>query len=114
MQNSFQRFEIDHLSASSLNLWRSSPGIWAYRYIGKLKEPGNPAMWRGTAVENGLIALLHGRPLLAAIDAAFQSFDLNAEGYEEQDHDLWAERNLIVMMLEQCSKWQPPSTLNAV
>ena len=55
--NSFGRFGISHLSASSLNLWRASPGIFALRYLAKIKDSGNAAMWRGSAVENGLAAV---------------------------------------------------------
>jgi hypothetical protein len=79
MRNSFDRFNIPHLSASSLNLWRSAPGIWALRYVRGIKDGGNPAMWRGSAVENGLAALLHGRTLEQAIYIAEQSFDMNVK-----------------------------------
>lgn len=108
--NSFQRFQIEHLSPSSLNLWRSAPGIWALRYIAKMKDSGHPAMWRGTAVENGLAALLHGQPLASAISAAYQSYDLNSKDYPD---DVTEERELIAPMVEQCVKWKPPSHLNA-
>jgi hypothetical protein len=47
--NTFERHGIDHLS-SSLNLWRASPCLWCARYLADLKEDGNLAMWRGTAV----------------------------------------------------------------
>jgi hypothetical protein len=108
--NSFQRFGFDHLSASSLNLWRTSPGIWALRYIAKIKDGGSPAMWRGTAVENGLAFLLRGQTLDAAVGAAHQSFDLNAKDYSEDSTD---ERDLIAPMVEQCVKWTAPSALIA-
>ena len=51
--NAFERHGIDHLSASSLNLRRASPGLWAARYLAGLSEDG-AAMWRGSAVEAGL------------------------------------------------------------
>jgi hypothetical protein len=107
MQNSFQRFGIEHLSASSLNLWHASPGIFALRYLAKIKDDGNSAMWRGSAVENGLAVLLHGQPLDSAIEHAHQAFDLNAQGVIDDD----GERELIAPMLEQCSKWKAPSDL---
>lgn len=112
MRNSFERFNISHLSASSLNLWRSAPGIWALRYVGGIKDGGNPAMWRGSAVENGLAALLHKQPLATAITASYRAFDLNAENAEQND-ELTNERDLIAPMLEQCAKWQAPSMLAA-
>ncbi len=109
--NSFARFKIEHLSASSLNLWRAAPGIFALRYIAKIKDAGNAAMWRGTAVENGLAALLRGSNLADAMDLARQNFDINATN--AADDELSAERDLISPMLDQCAKWQPPSDLNA-
>lgn len=69
-------------------------------------------MWRGTAVENGLAALLRGVPLAGAVAAAHQSFDLNSRLNTDQT-ELEGEQGLIAPMLEQCSKWKPPSTLNA-
>lgn len=111
--NSFERFGIGHLSASSLNLWTASPGIWALRYLAKIKDAGNPAMWRGSAVENGLAVLLRRQPLQLAYQAAHQSFDLNAKDYAEIDGDLTDERALIEPMLSECVRWKPPSDLNA-
>lgn len=111
--NSFQRFGIGHLSASSLNLWQSAPGIFALRYIAKIKDGGNPAMWRGTAVENGLAALLHRQPLASATAAAYQSYDLNSKDFTEDDDELIEQRALIAPMLTECIKWKPPSDLNA-
>jgi hypothetical protein len=109
--NSFARFGIDHLSSSSLNLWQSSPGIWAYRYIGRVRDGGNAAMWRGSAVENGLAALLRGGTAEQSALVAHTSFDLNCGG--EITDEIEAERELITPMLKQCHLWQPPSALNA-
>lgn len=109
-QHSFQRFGIDHLSASSLNLWRASPGIFVLRYLAKIKDDGNAAMWRGSAVENGMAALLRNQPLADAAIVAHQAFDLNAKDNTE---DADEERELIAPMLDQCSKWKAPSDLNA-
>jgi hypothetical protein len=77
--NAFERHGIDHLS-SSLNLWRASPGLWSARYLADLKEDGNNAMWRGTAVEAGLRHVLYGAPLEEARQAAIDSFEGNAVG----------------------------------
>lgn len=111
--NSFARFGINHLSASQLNLWRGAPGLYLLRYIAKIKDSGNPAMWRGSAVENGLAALLRGQKLPVATEVSHQAFALNAKDYAEQDGDLTTERELISPMLTECLKWQPPSDLNA-
>lgn len=108
--NSFERHGITHLSASSLNLWKGAPGLWCLRYIARIKDEGSPAMWRGSAVENGLAALLRGQTLPTAINIALQSFDLNSANYQEEVSE---ERDLIEPMLEQCIRWQAPSQLNA-
>ena len=108
--NSFERFRINHLSASSLNLWMSSQSIWAARYIGNIKDDGNAAMWRGSAVENGLAALLRGQAIEFAVGAAHQAFDLNCNLATDVSSD---ERDLIQPMLDQCAAWKPPSELLA-
>jgi hypothetical protein len=109
--NSFARFGIDHLSPSSLNLWQSSPGIWALRYVGRIKDGGNAAMWRGTAVENGMAAFLRGANEITAGNIALNAFDLNCAG--QITDEITAEMELILPMLRQCRLWQPPSELNA-
>ena len=108
--NSFERFGIRHLSPSSLNLWKGAPGLWCLRYLAGIKDGGNAAMWRGTAVENGLSALLRGQGLANAIAAAHQSFDLNAK---DSTDDVSEERDLIAPMVTECAKWKAPSDLNA-
>lgn len=109
--NPFTRHGIEHLSPSSLNCWRAAPGIWTLRYLARIKDDGNPAMWRGSAVENGLAAFLRGASFDDCMSVAHQAFELNAQG--EINEDISAERDLIAPMLQQCAKWQPPSDLNA-
>jgi len=111
MTHSFQRFGLEHLSPSSLNLWTASPGLWALRYVGKIKDTGSAAMWRGSAVETGMRALLHGLTTDDASMNAHLSFDMNAAG--EVSDEIDAERNLIQPMLDQCQNWQKPSEINA-
>jgi hypothetical protein len=111
MRNAFERFNISHLSPSSLNLWRSAPGIFALRYIAGIKDGGKAAMWRGTAVETGLAALLRGETSGEALNAAHMNFDLNAMGIIDEANE--PERALIEPMLKECAKWKPPSDLNA-
>lgn len=107
----FKRFGIAHLSPSSLNCWRSAPGVWALRYLAKVRDDGNAAMWRGTAVEAGLAAILRGANLEKAQAAAMQSFDMNCQGETSEDID--AEQELIGPMLEQCQLWKPPADFAA-
>ena len=106
------RFGIEHLSPSSLNLWRSSPGLWALRYVAKIKDDGNAAMWRGKAVEDGFAALLRGTDIRAAQSMALQTFDQNAQG--ESSDTIDAEREMIGPMIFSASLgWQKPGPLNA-
>jgi hypothetical protein len=111
MRNSFERFNIDHLSPSSLNTWKTAPGIWAIRYIAGIKDGRVPRMQRGTAVETGLAALLRGETPDDALNAAYTNYDINMLGIS--DDTLETEREIIAPMLAQCAKWQPPSELNA-
>jgi hypothetical protein len=111
MRNSFERFNIDHLSPSSLNTWKTAPGIWALRYVAGIKDGRVPRMQRGTAVETGLAALLRGETSDEALSAAYTNYDINMLGIS--DDTLETERELIAPMLAQCAKWQPPSELNA-
>ena len=49
--NPFDKFEIDHLSASSINLFISNPSQWILRYLFGIKWEGNAATTRGTIVD---------------------------------------------------------------
>lgn len=109
--NAFQLHGIDHLSPSSLNLWRDSPGIWALRYLARVKDDGNAAMWRGTAVENGMAALLRGLNLTEAVALSEMGFNLNAQG--ELSDEIAAEYVLIRPMLACLQNWVAPSELIA-
>jgi PD-(D/E)XK nuclease superfamily len=53
-RNPFERHGIEHLSASSLNLWAAEPALWIMeRLLGRKAPPGVPAA-RGKAVEHGV------------------------------------------------------------
>ncbi len=52
--NSFAQHGIEHLSASSLNLWAAQPALWIMeRLLGRRTPPGITAA-RGKAVEHGV------------------------------------------------------------
>jgi len=54
MSSSFSRHRIEHLSASSLNLWAAQPALWIMeRLLGKKTPIGIPAA-RGKSVEHGV------------------------------------------------------------
>lgn len=107
----FARHGISHLSPSSLNLWRNSPGIWALKYLLKISDGGSPAMWRGSAVEAGKTAILRGVDLAGAVKIARDHFDQEAAG--EIRDDIASERVIIEPILAQLAEWKAPGPLNA-
>lgn len=54
--NAFEKHGIDHLSASSVNLFIAQPALWACSYLMKRRPPVGPAAHRGTAIECGVEA----------------------------------------------------------
>ncbi len=52
--NPFEKHGIEHLSASSINLYISDPAYWIMKYLFKTKLPGSSAMWRGTVVDQAV------------------------------------------------------------
>src|SRR5690242_19227681 len=96
---------IDHLSASSLNLWMANPREWAVRYLAKETEEADPSMWRGAAVEAGLTCRLRGGSVEQARAAAWDNFELNALG--EVSDEVEAERSLVSAMLDRAYGWTP-------
>lgn len=54
--NAFQRHGIDHLSASSVNLFIAQPALWCCSYLLKKRTAVGPAAHRGTAIEAGVEA----------------------------------------------------------
>ncbi|MFG1302131.1 PD-(D/E)XK nuclease family protein [Xanthobacter sp. V3C-3] len=96
--SAFEKHGIRHLSASSLGLWRENPGLWSLKYLGGMKDDAGPAAWRGSAVEGGMLALLHGRELAEAKEKALSAFDATCQG--ELSDEIAAERALISPMLD--------------
>ena len=54
--NGFAAHKIDHLSASSINLFIAQPALWCASYLMKRRTPVGPAAHRGTAIECGVEA----------------------------------------------------------
>jgi len=54
--STFPKHGIDHLSASSINLWIAQPALWCASYLLKKRPPVGPAAHRGTAIESGVEA----------------------------------------------------------
>jgi hypothetical protein len=89
-----------HLSPSNINLYVESPAKWALCYLHKFKEV-SPAMWRGSAVEAGIIDYLLNRDLDVAIKVAFGRFEKDAQG--EITDAIEKQLDMIPGMVEQGS-----------
>ncbi|WP_061232425.1 PD-(D/E)XK nuclease family protein [Leptospira noguchii] len=53
LREKLDQYDIEHLSASSINDYINDPAKWVIKYILKFKTSG-PAMWRGNAIENAM------------------------------------------------------------
>jgi PD-(D/E)XK nuclease superfamily len=100
-----------HYSPSQINLWIDSPGIYLMQYVFGVRDETNAAMARGTAVESGMVHLLHGATADDAVNVANANF-LNQLGGELTE-EIETEQKLFPGMLAQCAKWQPPGALLA-
>lgn len=98
-KNPFERHGIDHLSASSLNIFAAEPAFWCYKYLLGKPDTVGPSAWRGSAVEAGLDYWLFKREEGAAQKAALDRFELEAMG--DLDEKVDRERARIPAMLSQ-------------
>ena len=72
--NGFEKHGIDHLSASSVNLWSNAPDVWVASYLFQRKTAMGPAPWRGICVEDAVVETLCGGKQAEAIDKAMEKF----------------------------------------
>ena len=93
----FQRHNIDHLSASSINLWTNAPDVWVMQYLHGLRTPMGPAPWRGICVEDAVVATLQGGSEQDATKAALAKFD---QRFIVGDDTTTKERDLIQPMIQ--------------
>ena len=88
--NPFANFDIDHLSASSLNTYINDPCMFIIRYIFGFKGKGNPAMWRGTVVDQIIGMMLMSQKVIDQdymedlIKQAIARFDGLYEHYKDE------------------------------
>ena len=74
--NGFEKHGIQHLSASSINLWANAPDVWVMSYLFKKRTPMGAAAWRGICAEDAVVSALTGtQSLSAATDSALKKFD---------------------------------------
>lgn len=105
--NVFERHGITHLSASSINLYRAEPALWIMRYLYRVSDDVGPGAWRGSAVEAAIdLTLYKNCPDEEAIDAALQSFEMNAQG--DLDEKVAKERDALPGFVRQATKLLRP------
>lgn len=93
----FTKFGIDHLSASSINLWTNAPDVWVAKYLLGKGTPFGPAPLRGQAVEAAVVSALMGESEEASMAKAYAMFDRRwFIGTEESTR----ERDLIKPMFD--------------
>jgi len=95
--NGFERHGVEHLSASSLNLWASAPDVWVMQYLHGLRTPMGAAAWRGICTEDAVVQILMGESETAAIDQALAKFD---KRFPIGDEKTTAERRRITPMTQ--------------
>lgn len=81
----FERHGIDHLSPSSLRLFKEAPAVWIGKYLLKAPDEVGPGAWRGQAVEAGVDRLLYGMDGAAAVAAMQDKWDAQAQGVVDPD-----------------------------
>ena len=91
--NGFEKFEVSHLSASSINLAKNAPDVWVAQKLAKKRFAGSPAMTRGIAIEDAVVAALAtDKTLEEAIDVGHARFD---KTYPIADVKTTKERDMI-------------------
>lgn len=99
--SSFERHNIGHLSASSINLFVAAPSLWLMEKVVGIKGKVGAAAHRGSAVESGISHGLfdHSASAEACQAVAMASFDrltaLSGDSRREK------ERDMIPGMIEQ-------------
>ena len=74
--NGFEKHNIKHLSASSINLWTNAPDVWVASYLFGKRGPMSAAAMRGICTEDAVVATLTGQLHRAgALDQALEKFD---------------------------------------
>jgi hypothetical protein len=96
-EDGFQKHNIDHLSASSINLWANAPDVWVMQYLHGLRTPMGAAAWRGICTEDAVVQILMGESETAAIDQALTKFD---KRFPIGDEKTTAERRRIAPMTQ--------------
>jgi hypothetical protein len=82
----FARHGIDHISPSSLRLFKENLAVWIGRYLLRVSDEAGPKAWRGQAVEAGLDQMLFSSANYEdALAQARREWDRRAMGLASDD-----------------------------
>jgi hypothetical protein len=103
--NPFDNHNIEHLSASSINIYIQDPCMFIMRYLYKHRSASNPAMWRGTVVDEGIGEALttkkNNKKIIKNAIARFDGlYEYTAKEHEVNTIKLAKERDLIPRYLD--------------
>lgn len=98
--NSFEKHGIDHLSASSVNLFIAQPALWCASYLMKKRPPVGPAAHRGNAIECGVEAGLFDPELPVEECQKMALAKFHALTRLSADHRIEKERDTIAPSVE--------------
>ena len=97
-EDGFTKHNINHLSASSINLWANAPDVWVMQYLhGKRTPFTSPAPWRGICVEDAVVETLMGGSEQEAIANALAKFD---QRFPIGDEKTTKERDMVQPMVQ--------------
>ncbi|MBM9502923.1 nuclease [Leptospira sp. 201903071] len=101
LREKLDRYEIEHLSASSLNAYITDPAKWVLKYILKYSGTG-PSLWRGNGIENAMknVVLSNMAGSEYSVEEAVLS---GVRVFEESEKDFLTKRGGEVS-LEYCEK----------
>ena len=75
--NAFEKFGINNVSASQANLFTAQPAGWVLQKLYKRRGEISPAMIRGNAAEDGIVAGLQDlhKPVEDCVKVAYRAYD---------------------------------------
>ena len=83
--NPFDKFEIPHLSNSSISLFISNPPKWVLNYLYKIKSKINSAMLRGTVTDHELGRQIEDPvPIAESIERAIKEFETTVKNLKAE------------------------------
>jgi hypothetical protein len=97
MTDGFTKHNIDHLSASSINLWANAPDVWVMQYLHGKRTGMSAAPWRGICVEDAVVETLMGGSESEAITNALAKYD---QRFPIGDEKTTKERDMITPMVQ--------------